>query len=622
MTNLTNQNGMLSIESKNIFTILKKWLYTEQDIVFRELISNACDAIEKLSNLSAGAHNLKAEEGKILVMLDIDRKTLTLRDNGIGMSQEEVHKYINQIAFSGASDFINQNNQAGKNTIIGHFGVGFYSAFMLADHVAIETKSYLREEPAVRWDCRSDMSYQMGDCKKTTVGTDVILYLEDNNPYLGKPGLVLDIIKKYFIFSGTAIYFDAPGYNQVLVNDPTPIWKLPKELIKPEAMNTFYQEFFHDVSDPLFWLQFESIDIGVRGILFFRDTKNGTEELDGTIKVYNRGVYVGKNIPELIPKFVNLQSGIIECDHLPLVVSRSTIREEDSQEGTMELIYECLSQEAAIAFNDMFENHREQYEANWPNLNAFVKYGVLQDKIFSSVMTRKVIFMDILGKYQTIQEYADTVAAASHPDTVYYSSDALDQAHYIEIFKRCGQNALLFDHVIDQPFMRKYEVMRPNLKFIRIDSNIEALFQGFLNPGDEAKADILRDKISRVLGGRLTSMEMKITNLEQDSISVLIINDEKSRRMADMLEIYGFLGQADTSLREMQAKSTLLVNMNNDIIRYLTAASDETAIRIIMNQLFDLALLSQQSLKPEDMENFITRSEAILAASVKNGFFR
>ena len=622
MTNLINHNGMLSIESKNIFSILKKWLYTEQDIVFRELISNACDAIEKISSLKGSDHSMKTEEGKILVRLDIDKKTLSICDNGIGMSQQEVHKYINQIAFSGASEFINKNNEAGKNTIIGHFGVGFYSSFMLADHVALETKSYQAEEPAVRWDCSSDMSYQMEDGQKTEAGTEVILYLEDNSPYLEKPELVLQIIKKYFIFTKTPIYFDAPGYCQVLINDPSPIWKLPKELVSSEAMNGFYKEFFQDVSDPMFWLQFESVDVGVRGILFFRDTKNGTEELDGTIKVYNRGVYVGENIPQLIPKFVNLQSGIIECDHLPLVVSRSTLREDDQQEGTMELIYECLSQEVAIAFHDMFENHRDQYEANWPNLNAFVKYGVLQDKIFASVMTRKVIFMDILGDYQTIQEYSDTVAAAAHPDTIYYSSDALEQAHYIEIFKRCKQNALLFDHVIDQPFMRKYEAIRPNLKFIRIDSNIESLFLGYMNPGDDTKADILKAKISRVLGDRLNSMSMKITNLEQEGISTLIINDEKSRRMADMLEIYGFLGQSDVSLREMQAKSTLLVNMNNTIVRYLLEASDEIAISIVMNQLFDLALMSQQALKPEDIEGFITRSESLLASAIGHELHR
>ena len=614
---ITNQKGLLSIESKNIFTILKKWLYTEQDIVFRELISNASDAIEKLSRLMEKDGSIPQTEGKILVRLDPGTKRLVISDNGIGMSEEEVHKYINQIAFSGAAEFINQNNQAGKDTIIGHFGVGFYSAFMLADHVAIETKSYKKDVPAVRWNCMSDMSYSMGECHKTEIGTDVILYLDEKNPYLENPNLIFEIIKKYFVFSKTAIYFEASGYAHVLVNNPSPIWRRPKASIEPADMNTFYKEFFNDVSDPLFWIQFESIDIGVRGILFFRDTKNGTEELDGTIKIYNRGVYIGENIRELIPKFVNLQSGIIECDHLPLVVSRSTIREEHQKDDMIALIYECLSQEVTIALNDMFENQREAYETYWPNINAFVKYGILQDKIFASVMTRKVIFKDIHGNYRTIQEYTDK-ESHSHPSTVYYASDELDQAHYIEIFKKCKLNALLFDHVIDQPFMRKYEILRPNLKLIRIDSNIESLFNGYLDEHDKPKVEILTEKIRKALGERLGSMTLKITNLEHESISTLIINDEKSRRMSDMLEIYGFMNPTDFSAKKKQAKSTLLVNLNNEIVQFILESSNETAINMVVNQLFDLSLMSQQSLKPEDVEQFINRSESILAASIRN----
>ncbi|KUO75619.1 MAG: hypothetical protein APF77_04275 [Clostridia bacterium BRH_c25] len=613
----TNQKGLLSIESKNVFTILKKWLYTEQDIVFRELISNASDAIEKLSRLRESDGSLPQTEAKILVRLDSEKKLLVISDNGIGMSEEEVHKYINQIAFSGATEFINQNNQAGKDTIIGHFGVGFYSAFMLADHVAIETKSYKKDTPAVRWDCMSDMSYSMKECDKTEIGTDIILYLDEMNPYFKNPELIHEIIKKYFVFSKTAIYFEAPEYAQVLVNNPSPIWKRPKASIEPTDMNTFYKEFFNDVSDPLFWIQFESIDIGVRGILFFRNTKNGTEELDGTIKIYNRGVYIGENIRELIPKFVNLQSGIIECDHLPLAVSRSTIREDKQNNDMIELIYECLSQEVTIALNDMFENQRKTYETYWPNINSFVKYGILQDKIFASVMTRKAIFMDVYGSYRTIQEYTGS-EDHSHPDTIYYASDELDQAHYIEIFKKCQLNALLFDHVIDQPFMRKYEVLRPNLKFIRIDSNIESLFNGYLGEDDKPKVEILTEKIQKALGERLSTMTLKIINLEHESISTLITNDEKSRRISDMLEIYGFMNPTNFSEKEKQAKSTLLVNLNNEIVRFILESSNEIAINMVVNQLLDLSLMSQQSLKPGDLEQFINRSESILAASIQN----
>lgn len=611
-----NRNGVLSVESKNIFSILKQWLYTKQDIVFRELISNALDAIEKLTQLRNTDESIAWAEGKVLVRLEPESKKLIISDNGIGMDIEEVDKYINQIAFSGATEFINQHNQAGKDTIIGHFGVGFYSAFMLSDHVAIETKSYKKNSTAVRWDCMSDMSFSMYDCDRTQVGTDVILYLDENNIYLKKPDLIYEIIRKYFIFSKTAIYFEAPGYDHVLVNDPHPLWRQPEESVNPSDMNSFYREFFDDVRDPLFWIRFESIDIGVRGILFFRDTKNGTEEIDGKIKVYNRGVYVGDNIREIIPKFVNLQSGIIECDYLPLVVSRSTIREDKQSDNMCELIYECLSQEVTIALNDMFQKRREAYEAHWPNLNAFVKYGVLQDKIFASVMMRKVVFKDIYGRYQTIQEYLD--ADNSHSNTVYYASDEIDQAHYIEIFKKCGLNALLFDHVIDQPFMRRYEVVHPNIKFIRIDSNIKSLFDGCLEENDRPKADMLAEKIRKALGDRLGTMELKVTRLEHDSISTLIINDEISRRMVDMLEIYGFINPVDFSAKEKQAKRTFLVNMNNEIVRFVLESADESVINTIVNQLFDLSLMSQQSLRPEDVEQFIIRSEAILASYIHN----
>jgi len=611
------KKGLLSIESENIFTILKKWLYTEQDIVFRELISNATDAIEKLSHLKEEEKNIPQVQGEILVKLDPAAQRLIISDNGIGMSEEEVHKYINQIAFSGAEEFISQNNQSGKDTIIGHFGVGFYSAFMLANHVAIETKSYRKDTPAVRWDCTADMSYQMSVSKKTETGTDIILYLEEKNPYLEKPELVHGIIEKYFIFSRTAIYFEAPEYDHILVNNPYPIWKKAKSSIEPADMNTFYKEFFNDVSDPMFWIQFQSIDIGVNGILFFRNTKNGTEELDGTIKIYNRGVYIGENIPKLIPKFINLQSGIIECDDLPLAVSRSGIREDHQEDNELELIAECLSQEVTIALNDMFQNQRNEYEAYWPNLNAFVKYGILQDKTFASVMTRKVIFMDIYGDYRTIQEYLDK-QGDSRTDTIYYASDKLDQAHYIEIFKKCGLNALLFDHVIDQPFMRKYEVLHPNLKFIRIDSNIESVFTGDLKEEDKPKVDILAEKIKNELGERLGTIELKIANLAYESISTLIINDEASRRMSDMLEIYGFINPADASAKEKPTKSTLLVNLNNEIIQFLLKSSDKIAIRMVVNQLFDLALMSQQALKPEDSERFINRSETILSVAIRN----
>lgn len=615
---MNKQSGFLSIESKNIFSILKKWLYTEQDIVFRELISNASDAIEKRTAVQeAGKTGKEYPEGKITVTLDTEGNRIILSDNGIGMTEEEIDRYINQIAFSGASDFISQYSENQRDTIIGHFGVGFYSAFMIADHVAIETKSYLENAPAVRWDCNSDMSYEMTPGIRTEQGTDVILYLNENNPYLEKAEAVHDSIRKYFLFLKTEIYFHGPGFDNVLVNDTDPIWKRPDAEIVPEVMNQFYKEFYDDISNPLFWVKFESVDIGIRGIVFFRDTKNRTEELDGTFKIYNRGVYVGENIKELIPKFVNLQSGIIDCTNLPLVVSRSTIREEEQKEDMAGLIYECLSQEVTIAMNNLFAHNRAEYERLWPQLNAFVKYGILQDKIFASVMTRKVVFEDLYGKYKTIGEYA-VDGANQNQGTVYYSSDSIEQAHYIELFKRCRLNALLFDHVIDQPFMRRQELVHPDTKFVRIDSNIESLFKGYLNKDDEGKIERLTQKIHHALGGRLGKMELKITNLEEESITTLIIHDETSRRMADMLEIYGMIRPTDVPIKEMQSKSTFLVNLNNNIIRFVLDSREEDQSELIMNQLFDLALMSQGALNIEDVEAFILRSESMIKKYIQS----
>jgi molecular chaperone HtpG len=605
-----NKKGTLTIEEKNIFTILKKWLYTEEDIVFRELVSNGIDAVGKLKSET----NNQSYSGKITVILDSDKKQLIVKDNGIGMTEEEVDKYINKIAFSGAAEFIENNNKKDTKNIIGHFGVGFYSSFMISDHVTIKTQSYKEDNYPVQWDCTSDMIYNIREIKKDSVGTEVILNLKDSSKYLKNPELVKNILEKYFVFSSTDVYYVNKG-EEVKVNKSEPIWKKNEKDISVKDMNLFYQDFFDDVTAPLFWIKFESLDIGIRGILFFRNTKNGTEDLDGKIKVYNRGVYIGSNIKEMIPKFVNLQSGIIECDNLPLVVSRSNLREGEG-DNILQLISETLSQEITIAMNSVFEKNRDKYELYWPEINAFMKYGILKDKIFASVMTRKIIFKDIYGNYQTIPEFLNDKNNNVPDKTVYYTSDEIDQAHYIEVFKKCGINALLFDHVIDQPFMQKYEVVKPGVKFIRIDSNIESIFKGSLDEDNEEIANIVKEKFENILQDRLDNTSVKVTQLAHQDISTLIINDEKSRRMTDMLEIYGFINPSDTASKKVKSKSTLLVNLNNKIIKHISILSNDKSLYTIINQLYDLSLMSQQALKPQDVENFILRSESILSKSI------
>ncbi|MFV0441402.1 MAG: molecular chaperone HtpG [Lachnospirales bacterium] len=609
MTTTTSNlsKGTLSIENKNVFSILKKWLYTENDIVFRELISNAKDAIEK--RVSLVNEDL---EGKINVLLNKEEGTITISDNGIGMTYEEVSIYINQIAFSGATDFI-KATQSGENTIIGHFGVGFYSSFMLCDNVGIVTKSY-KDDLAVKWDCTSDMDFTMEYCEKDNVGTDVILYLKESNPYVQKPELIYNAVKKYFEFASVKINYNAEGYDNVQVNEPLPIWKKIGDTSEShkDALNTFYKEYFNDVSDPIFTVNIASLDIGVSGILFFRETRGDTHELDGTIKIYCRGVYIGENIPELIPSFVNLQSGIIECDNLPLVVSRNDIRSEGQKDGQMELISECLAQEVTIALHDIFENKRSEYEKNWDNLNAFIKYSVLKDKTFGSVMTRKVIFRDLYGNLMTIDEYTQNAKESSDAETIYYTSDEVEQAHYIEIFKKCGMNALHFDHVIDQPYMQRYEVVKPNLKFVRIDSNIESIYEGTVSDSDKETIEKITSIFSASVGKRLEKFKIKVTNLNQVNISTVIINDEKSRRMADMLEIYGYINKQDVNAQSLQSNSTFIINLQNKIVQRILNTVDESLQRDMCNQLFDLSLLSGQKLEAEDVLSFILRSERLL----------
>jgi molecular chaperone HtpG len=610
-----NKTGSLSIEDKNIFLILKKWLYAKQDIVFRELVSNASDAIEKRAALSS-----PLPEGKITVITDAEKKHIVISDNGIGMTADEVDRFINKIAFSGATDFINRCGDAKTGSIIGRFGVGFYSAFMIADRVTIETKSHIEGEPAVRWECGADMVFSITKGARHEVGTDVILYVAGDSPYLGDPKTVFEILKKYFAFLKTPVFFEAPGcpdLNGVQINDANPLWKQPDLREDEGAMSAFYKDFFNDAFDPLFWISFESPDIGIRGIMFFRNTRNGTEELDGSFKIYNRGVFVGENIPELIPKFVNLQSGILECRELPLSVTRSTIQDDEKivdRDAMTGLIYETLVQEVTIAINDLFTNRRKRYETLWPELNAFIKYAVLQDKTFASVMTRKVIFQDLYGNYRTIAEYVNTFGDAGL-FVVYYVTDPVEQAHYIEIFKNNELNALLFDHVIDQPFLRRQELVHPNTRFVRIDSDTGALFCGETADENAPVISALTEKFRHALGTRIDNLKLNITNLDAVQINVLIIHDEKSRRMADMLEMYGMMKGTDQAAREIQSGSTLLVNMKNDIIRYVADADGDMS-DLIISHLFDLALLSQGALNIDDVETFILRNETLLGMIV------
>lgn len=623
------RSGVLSIESKNIFSILKKWLYAEPDIVFRELISNASDAIEKLQEIvGAGEHPDPGRRGRIDVIVNADARTLTIADNGLGMTARELERYINQIAFSGASDFVEKYGDQDEGAMIGHFGVGFYSAFMLSDHVVIQTRSHEQDEAGVRWECTDSMAYTMTPSDRRTVGTSVILELGDDSPYLKDPDLALAAIGKYFAFLRTEIYYtfvargaeepiptSADGqdpnalYDQHLVNTPDPVWRRPASQVSTREMNAFYRDYFDDVCDPLFWIKIESVDLGLRGIVFFRDTKNATETLDGRFDVFSRGVFVEKNVAALVPKFVNLQSGIIECDDLPLVVSRSTMRGSNERGGVDELVHECLAQEVTIRLNEMFTADRATYERYWPEIGPFVKYGVLTDKIFASVMLRKVLFGNLVGQFQTVGEYLEQ-AGAAHGSTVFYASDPIEQAVYLNVFRKSGIPALILDHIIDQPLMRSLELVTKGVHFQRLDADLATLLAGDPAAADHEQVAGLSAEFRRVLGDRLRSCTVTVARLSYPDISVLITLDEAARRVGDMKQLYGLAEGAVTT--ESGVPRTLLVNLNNPLIGRLSDCRDDTKRVLAIHQLMDLALLIQGDLGTDDIPGFIDRSEQTL----------
>lgn len=636
---------MLSIESKNIFAILKKWLYAERDIAFRELISNASDAIVKLRDISRAGEYPEAEyRGRIDVIVDPAARTLTITDNGLGLTYDELDKYINNIAFSGATDFIERYRDQDDESIIGHFGVGFYSAFMVSDRVVIETRSYQRGETGVRWECGSDMAYTMSRVDRPAVGTSVILHLGDDSPYLRDPDLTHQAIARYFRFLRTEIHYTfAAGereagqdaeqdaglgreqrtrYDDLLVNSPDPLWRKPESQVPAEQMKAFYRDYFDDVSDPLFWLTIESVDLGLRGIVFFRDTRNDTQTLDGTFDVYSRGVFIGRNPEGLIPKFVNLQSGIIDCDRLPLVVSRSGIREDDAPESIQELVCECLSQEVTLHLNQMFTTDRATYERHWPNIGASVKYGVLTDKIFASVMTRKVIFENLAGEYRTIAQYLAESEGVPEK-TVLYASDPVEQAHYLGVFRRNGIPALILDHVIDQPLTRRLEMINRGVSFLRLDADLVTVLSS-TDEGDIRNpewAEALSSDFQRAAADRLPGCQVRMVRLRVPDLSVILTMDEASRRMDDLMEIYG-LSQGNPADRRGGAARSLVINLNSPLIRRLGEVHETGKRELVLQHLVDLALLAQGDLGVEDIPRLIERGEALAEHYLRDTYER
>ncbi len=604
------KRGQLNVEKNKVFSLLNKSLYSQEDIVFREIVSNSADAINKRFDLDD-----INKKGLIELVIDKDKSTVTIKDNGIGMTFDEVDKFINQIAFSGSKEYDDalQTSNKGKS-IIGHFGVGFYSSFMIAKNVAIDTLSSKEHEKAVSWFCSNDMNYKQKASSKKDIGTDVTLYLDKDSKYLNDEDLVKKILSKYFKLLAIPLYLtvieDSEIKSKELINSKEVFWK-KIDSMSCDELNEYYKENFNDLFDPCLSMKFQSLDLGIRGIIFFRKTRNETSELDGTFKIYNNGVFIGENIKQIIPKHINLQSGIIECSNLPLVVSRSEFRDESEENELFSLIREAVSQEIVIFLNDLFTNHREKYEACWEDLNAFVKYSILVDKTFASVLTRKVLFKNIEDKYLTLNEFMDSKETNINKQ-IYYTSDPYEQSYYFEIFRKCSLDLLQFDHVIDKPFMQRLNLLFPKIEFTRIDSVSVNIFKGEIEDKDKIQASKIETVIEKTLGPKIKYFELEISKLSHQDIHLIILNDENSRRFSDMMEIYGLMNPDEKEKILAQSKAKLLVNLNSPIIKYLGKSDDLAKIDFITNYLFNLALMGQNALDIGQTGNFVSQSELLL----------
>ena len=617
---MQERTGKLSVNSENIFPIIKKWLYTEQDIFIRELISNASDAITKRK--MADPEN--SFEGRICLHIDRGDCTLKILDNGIGMDGEEVDRYINQVAFSGASDFFEMYKNQSRD-VIGHFGLGFYSAYMAADHVAIDSLSIKEDAAAVRWDGTSDMGYAMASSPKTDIGTCVTLYLPPKSRYLD-PLQVEEAVRKYFAFFPIPIEItdltaeeptDDPRrrpYGTRTVNDIHPLWcRRPEECSRQEYID-FYRAAFHSQVEPKLWVHLYNDELGLRGLIYFRSEGQMNESIDGKMSLYCKQVFISDQAKSLIPDFLFLQDGMIDYENAPLMVSRSALQEDEN----VGAVTRYITEQVAYKLYGTFTCEREFYESIWEDLNPFLKFSCLKDKLLASYVEKFILFRNLGDKYVTLAEHLESIADSRHPHTVYYISDDIQQAYYINTFKKAGIDALYMTHVVDAPYIKKQEIKNQDLRFNRIDSDFyEALKEETPDEEQQKLEEETRQLIplfEEVFAGDPT--ELKIGNLITDSVSAVILINEEERRVRDTLELYESRGIDISGFKA--GKDILFLNRKNILVDHLIRCSSEQEKVLLAHQLYDLALLGQESLKAHQLAAFIDRSNEILGVMIRN----
>ena len=630
---MANEHGNLSINSQNIFPIIKKWMYSDHDIFYRELISNGCDAITKLKKLSLiGEYEAPDDiEYKLDVKVSPKNKTIKIIDNGIGMTKDEVNEYINQIAFSGAEAFLEKyKDKTNEDQIIGHFGLGFYSAFMVADKVTIDTFSFQKDATAVHWECDGGTEYDMKDSDKQNVGTEITLYLNEDSYEFANEYKAREVIEKYCSFMPVPIFLT----NE---DEEPKTEEIPEEEVteKDTVIETFIKEAETEEVEkedgtketvektpakkmakivkrpvPLFWIHLNmDYPFNLKGILYFPKINTEYETIEGTIKLYNNQVFVADNIKEVIPEFLLLLKGVIDCPDLPLNVSRSALQND----GFVKKISEYITKKVGDKLTGMYKTHKESYEKYWDDINPFIKFGCLKDEKFAEKMNDYIIFKNIDGKYLTLKECLEE-NKEHHENTVFYVTDETEQSQYINMFKEAGIDAVILTHNIDQPFITHLESKNEGVKFARIDADLSDSFKEETSE-DELKeiSETLTETFKKALGK--DNLNVKVEKLKNASISSMITLSEQDRRMQDMMKMYNMYGM-DPSMFGANSQ-TLVLNANNELVKYIAEHKDGENTTLMCEQLYDLAMLSHAPLTPEQMTNFIARSNKIMELLAK-----
>ena len=619
--------GNISVDSENLFPIIKKWLYSDKDIFLRELVSNGCHAVTKLKkHASIGEAQIdENEKFKVTVSIFKDAKKLVISDNGIGMTAEEIDKYINQIAFSGASDFLSKYKEEDDkgSQIIGHFGLGFYSAFMVADSVEIDSLSYQDGAKAAKWTCDGSMEFDLTDGDRTERGTSITLNIAEDSEEFLEESKIRQILHKYCAFLPIEIYVEVPedkhedhcdcGHDHdheheddtpsepKPINNTTPLWMKKPSECTDEEYKEFYRNVFMDFNEPLFWIHLNvDYPFNLKGILYFPKINHEFAGQEGQIKLYNNQVFVADNVKEVIPEFLMLLKGVIDCPDLPLNVSRSFLQND----GYVKKISSHITKKVADKLTSIYNNERENYEKYWDYINIFIKYGCLRDEKFYEKVKDVIIYKDIDGKYLTLNEYLD----GKEEKDVYYVSDPQTQSQYINMFKNQGLNAVVLTSMMDTHFISLVEMKQTGVKFKRIDSAINDISDNTeKDDSTKEQEEKLIEKFKNEI--KDDTLKIEVQSLKDDSIPAVILLGEQSRRMQEMYKAYGqqMAGMADMFHDEF----TLVLNSNNSLIKKIDTLNDEDA-NLVIDHVYDLAKISHSPLPAEQMTKFIERSNKLL----------